>query len=593
MSLILAAALSAAFASAASDEPARRLDRIQVVANRQEQPLADALAAVVVLDRAAIEASQASDLADLIRRLPGLDLGRTGGSGQSTSVFVRGGNSNHVLVLIDGVRVASANTGGFAFEQLALEEIERIEYLRGPRAAHYGSDAIGGVLLITTRRGLERSAVARAGRYGRGVLAAGLGLGDEGAGLRLSAGGETYDGFSAQNPQGFSYDPDRDGFEHRHFGARLGFAGEAQRLELAFRAARGETAFDRGESEARQNHFAATWRGRLSQGWQHELILAQARDSLFSEPSGSRFETRRLALDWLHRLELSEMLNLSAGLHGLRERGGQLRRNGTAVFAGRRERIGASLALLGALAPWRYELSLRHEDSDGYGGHSTGQAALGWAFDRGRLYLSAGQGFRAPNFNELFSPGFSGLFAGNPKLRPERSRSLELGIDAEFGRFDLGFRLHRTRLKDLIAFQGPNFQAVNLARAKTEGAELEATTELGGFLLRGRLQYLKAVDEATGLQLLRRARRQAGLGVERRLGDLDLALEGQYVGKRRDFGGDLKSFALWEARAGWRLSPDWRLQAKLGNLFDRDYTLARGFNAPGREWLIGLRYGGE
>lgn len=592
MSLMFLAALAAAL-PAASEESARRLDRLQVVANRIEQPVAEALAAVVVLDREAIERSQASDILELLRRLPGLDVARTGGSGQSTSLFVRGGNSNHVLVLIDGVRVASVNTGGFAWEQLALEEIERIEYLRGPRASHYGSDAIGGVLLITTRKGLKPTAALRAGRYGRGIVAAGLGLGDEEAGLRLSAGAETYDGFSAQNPQGFSFDPDRDGFEHRHLGARLGFALGAQNLEFSLRAARGDTEFDRGESEARQNHFAGRLEGSLSEGWRHGVFLAQARDSLFSEPSGSRFETRRAAFDWLHQVELGESAQLGLGLHWLRERGGQLRRDGSAVFAGRRERVGGSLALTGAIAPWRYEFSLRHEDSDGYGTHTTGQAGLGYDFGGGRVYLSAGEGFRAPNFNELFSPGFSGLFAGNPALEPERSRSVELGVDAEVGAFDVGLRLHRSRLRDLIAFQGPNFQAINIARAKTEGVELEAATTLADWRLNGRAQYLEAVDEATGLQLLRRARRQAGLGVERAFGAWSVGLDGQYIGRRRDFGGDLKSFALWEARAEWAIAEGYRLQAKLGNLFDREYTLARGFNTPGREWLIGLRYGGE
>ncbi len=590
MSLLLVTALAAA---AAAEEPARRLDRIQVVANRQEQTVGEALAAVVVLDRADIERSQASDLADLLRRLPGLDLARTGGSGQSTSVFVRGGNSNHVLVLIDGVRVASANTGGYAWEQLALEEIERIEFLRGPRASHYGSDAIGGVILITTRSGLAPTALLRIGRYGRGVLAAGLGLGDDEAGLRLSAGAETYDGFSAQNPQGFSFDPDRDGFEQRHVGARLGFDLAGQRLDLALRAARGDTEFDRGESEARQNHFALKFGGGLGDRWEHALTLGQARDSLLTEPAGSRFETRRAVLDWLHHVAIGEALSFSAGLHWLRERGGQLRRDGRAVFAGRRERLGASLALLGDAAPWRYELSLRHEDSDGYGTHTTGQAALGYHFAAGRVYLSAAEGFRAPNFNELYSPGFSGLFAGNPDLEPERSRGVELGVDAELAGLDVGLRLHRSRLRDLIAFQGPNFQAVNLARAKTEGVELEVSTLLADWRVSGRAQYLEAVDEASGLQLLRRARRQAALGVERAFGDVEVGVEGQYVGRRRDFGGDLKSFALWEARLGLNLAAHWRLQGKVGNLFDRDYALARGFNTPGREWLIGLRYGGE
>ncbi|MDW8478584.1 MAG: TonB-dependent receptor [Xanthomonadales bacterium] len=420
--------------------------------------------------------------------------------------------------------------------------------------------------------------------------AAGLGLGTEAAGLRLSAGAERYDGFSAQNPQGFSYDPDRDGFRHRHLGARLGLQLGAQRLDLALRAARGDTEFDRGESAARQNHFAGTLAGPLGADWGHELALGSARDSLRALPGGNRFETRRQHLEWRHRLALGETLGLGFGLSWLRETGAQRRANGSAVFAGKRERLGAALALDGTAGPWRWEAAARLEDSDGYGGHATGQAALGYALDRGRIYVALGEGFRAPNFNELYSPGFGGQFAGNPELEPERSRSLELGWDGELGALDLGLRAFRTRVRDLIAFQGPNFRAINVARARLEGIEAELGATLADWRLSGRAQYLRAEDEATGLQLLRRARRQAGLGLERGFGALELALDGHYVGRRRDFGGELESFTLWETRASWRLTESWLLEAKLGNLFDREYSLARGFNSPGREWLLGLRY---
>src|SRR6185295_7360273 len=117
---------------------------IEVTASRVAETVDASLADVSVITRSEIEASVAPDLLELLRLQPGVDVVRTGGAGQQTSVFLRGSNSNHVLVLVDGVRVASANTGAFAFENLPLDAVERIEIVRGPRASYWGSDAIGG-----------------------------------------------------------------------------------------------------------------------------------------------------------------------------------------------------------------------------------------------------------------------------------------------------------------------------------------------------------------------------------------------------------------------------------------------------------------
>jgi vitamin B12 transporter len=594
MSFTLGAALLAAsLLSPDASETARRLDTLEVVSTRTPRTIEAALAAVTVIERAEIESSQAPDLLTLLRGRPGIDLARTGGSGQGTSLFLRGGNFNHVLVLIDGIRVASANTGAYTWEHLPLDQVERIEIVRGPRAAWYGSDAIGGVIAITTRDARGRDLLLRAGRYGRGVAQAGYAAGDAEAGFGVSLSRETYDGFSAQTPDGFAFDPDNDGYDNLSAGVRARATLGEQRLGMSLLATRAEVEFDRGESDTRSHVLGFTVAGPLAPGWRHQLGVGQIRDTLDTPTFGSRFDTRRASLDWLHAFAPVPGQQLQAGINLLRETGAS--RNaltGTTAFDERRSLRAGFVAWQGEHGAFSHEVSLRHDHSSPYGGTGTGQVAVGWRFGGARAYLSWGQGFRAPNFNELYSPGSGGLFAGNPDLSPERSRSLELGVDGEVAGLDYGARAYRTRVSDLIAFQGGStFQAINIARAELEGVELEATTEVGDWRLSGNAGWLRARDADSGLRLLRRADRQFGLAAERPLGErADLGLDARYVGSRREFGGDLGGFTLVAARAEWRFSDSLRLGLRIDNLFDRDYVLARGFGTPGREWLLSLRW---
>jgi len=257
MSLILTAALLAA----APVNP-KTLDVVTVTASRRPQMVADTLAEVTVLERADIEASQAPDVLELLRFLPGIDLVRTGGSGQTSSVFMRGSNSNHVLFLIDGVRIASSNTGAAAFEHLPIDQIERIEIVRGPRASYWGSDAIGGVIAVTTRE-RDGAGSLRIGSNGRVGASASAGARNDHGAFSVQVGGEDYDGFSAQTPDGFSYNPDDDGYQNRNLGLRGRVALGEQELSFSGLIMRADVDFDQGQTDVDQDALAATLNGPL------------------------------------------------------------------------------------------------------------------------------------------------------------------------------------------------------------------------------------------------------------------------------------------------------------------------------------------
>lgn len=594
----LAAAVLAAIAvpspSAFAAERQSRLPPIQVTASRVELGIDDTLASVSVITRDDIAASQAPDVLELLRRVPGVDLARTGGSGSSTSVFVRGTNSNQVLVLVDGVRVASANTGAFAWEHLPVDQIERIEIVRGPRATYWGSDAIGGVISITTRRANGPSASLRAGRWDRIGLNAAWGHADGTSSLSISAGGESLGGYSATRPGNFSFDPDADGYENRNLAVRGGHALGSQLLGFTAYATRADVEFDRGETDARSEAVAWTVAGPLVDGWSHELALGFGGERLDTPVFAQRFDTRRTQLDWIHRVALGESIRTVFGYNGLDERGGN-RNTASARDAYRQSRRNHALfaSLQGDPAPFNYELALRRDDSSQFGGANTAQAAAGLAFDAGRVYASWGQGFRAPNFNELYSPGFGGSFAGNPGLQPERSRSVEVGATLALGDHQVSIAAYDTEIRNLIAFQGERFRAVNVNRAEIDGIEARWQRDFGPVALGVDVARLDAVDARTGLQLLRRPEHKAGFDLGVPVGEsgrFDLAW--QYVSGRRDVGGSLSSYALTDLRYRHDLGGGFMLGARLGNALDRDYELARGFATPRREWLLTLTWNG-
>jgi vitamin B12 transporter len=255
-----------------------------------------------------------------------------------------------------------------------------------------------------------------------------------------------------------------------------------------------------------------------------------------------------------------------------------------------RRNLGLFASTQGARGAFDWQLAARHDDNSSFGGATTGQAAAGWrAGDALRVFASVGQGFRAPNLNELYSPGFGGLFAGNSALDAERSNSVELGLDAGAGAHRFSARAFRTRVRDLIAFQGGStFQAVNVARAAIDGLELGWDWRADDWRVDASATWQDARDEASGLDLLRRADRKAALGVERTFGAWTAGAGVQYASARRDFAGTLAAYTLADLRLARPLGRGWRFGARLDNAFDRDYVLASGFATPRRALLLGV-----
>ncbi|MEO8012263.1 MAG: TonB-dependent receptor [Dokdonella sp.] len=565
--------------------------QIVVTASRVAQTIDATMADVSIITRDAIDASASRDLVDVLRLQAGVDIARTGGPGGQTSVFLRGTNNNHVLVLIDGIRVAALGTGAFTWETLPLDTIERIEIVRGPRASYWGSDAIGGVVQIFTRA-LEGPRVSLGyGTHGDRNANAGFGRRGERGGFSVQAGARDYDGFPSQNENGFAFEDKDHGLDNQHLTARGDLRFVTQKLSANLLRSEGTAEFSGGESDFVQQAIGVALEGALGERWQHRLSAGSAREDYSTPAFFSAFDSRRDTLAWQNDVQLGERQRLILGIDRLDEEGENRDTfSGTAVYREQRDNTGLFAGWHAGFVAFDSELSVRHDDNSVFGGNTTGSAAIGWRFAAPwRAYASHGEGFRGPTLNEQYSPGFGGLFAGNSELQPEASRSSELGIEyapVDGQRFKTN--LYETRVRNLISFSGVDFQAVNVARARIKGAELDYQGSFSGWLVTATLTWQDPRNEDTNSALLRRPKQKFTSMIERRFSDtIRAGIELVHAGKRNDVGGiELASYTLINLRGTWSPVPDWRIAARLENITDRDHELAFGYNTPGRTGMI-------
>lgn len=588
---LLSLSLFAACGGTALAEQASLQPDVVVTATRVAQTVESTLADVSVITRRDIDASVARDISDLLRLQAGIDIARTGGPGGQTSIFLRGTNNNHVLVLIDGVRVSSLNTGVFTWETLPLATVERIEIVRGPRASYWGSDAIGGVVQIFTRR-LDGPRVALGyGSHGDAQADVGIGHRGEHGGFSVQAGARDYDGFPSQNENGFGYEDKNHGLRNRHVSARADRQIGAGTIEGTWVRSQGTAEFAGGYSDFTEQAINAAWNGEISPAWQQRLSFGQASEDYSTPAFFTRFRTRRNMFGWQNRISLGTAQQLVLGLDHVRETGENRDTfSNTPTYRESRNNTGLYAGWQGSAGAFTGEAALRVDDNSLFADQTTGSVAAGWQVnERVRTYASYGLGFRGPTLNEQYSPGYGGLYAGNPDLKPEDSRSAELGIELAAGPGQLvKATLYTTRIRNLISFSGVDFRAENVARARIDGSELSYERQLGDWRLASSFTWQDPRNEDTGGLLLRRPRQKLSATLERALGDsLRVGAELVYSGSRRDVAEiDLPGYALVNLRASWDLATQWKLRARIENLADKDYQLAYGYNTPGRSGFL-------
>jgi vitamin B12 transporter len=601
-----------AFAQSEASQ-AQDLDQLVVTATRTARTQDETLAAVTVIDRARIERLQPASLVTLLRGEAGISIGNNGGPGKLSSVFVRGTEADHVLVLVDGVRMGSVSAGLTAFQDLPVEQIERIEIVRGPFSSLYGSEAIGGVIQIFTRRpqgAFAPHASLSAGSFGTLRASAGVG-GKAGDGwYSLNAAHEHTDGIDAlrDNPANpfddFALDPDRDGYRNDSITAQAGYrfsdAWDADAKLLRGEARNEYDGSFADVSKSQQQAVSARVGFKPSETLAFTLRAGQSRD-LADDYNGdvraSRFQTRR------------SQGSLQSDI-GLGERGGLL----TLGFDWLRDAVDSSTDFdidqrisRGAFGQWQgdfgahaVQLAARRDEDDQFGGKTTGSALWGWdVTDALRVTASYGTAYKAPSFNDLYFPGY-----GNPNLTPETSRSIEVGLRGTHDTVRWGVQAFDTRIDDLIAYDAtlvdathPFGQPNNIEQARIRGVEVTGGAAIANWNVQTALTWLDPRNRSSGFNednvLPRRARQTARIDVDRRFGAFSVGGSVFASGERFDNPGNsvrMGGYALADLRAGWAFHSDWSLQAAVANAGDRDYETASFYRQPGRAYTLTLRY---
>lgn len=580
--------------AAAAGSPA--LEPVIVTATRTEHRASEVLASVDVLRGDELLRTPAADLGDALRFVPGVEVARLGGPGQQTSLFLRGTESNHVLVLVDGLRMNPGTIGTAAIQNVAPGFVERVEVVKGPRSTLYGSDAIGGVINIVTRRGAAQADSVQAGFGDYGTQSASFSAGAGGERAEASVAASWLD--SAGFPTRSGDDTDR-GYENASFtGYARVLAGPVDLSLSAWRASGTSEYSDffvtPVDQDFENSALALTARFDPAPGWSSTLMLGHAVDDIDQNSSADFLDTRRHTVDWQNDFAPWEGHSVTAGVLWQDEKA-DAESFGTPYAADTatgqfylqdQARLGRHRLLLGAA----------YTDHETFGGHATWNAEYGIALGDGALLtLSAGTAFRAPDATDLYGAG------GNAALEPEESRSVEaswrqaLGERQSFSvtafRNDIDALIEFV-VTDPVTFDGENR---NVARARIEG--LEAAWQFDGerWGARAAATLQDPRDRTTDARLLRRARESYTAAVSRRFADgHEIALDLLYAGERRDFGFPAQAVlpAYWLANLSTRvaLGERFTLVARMENLFDEDYELASGFNTMGRSVFGALRY---
>ena len=608
-SLLAVALLGCTMAAQAADQnDASALAPVIVTATRTAITADEALSSVSVITRADIERLQPLSVPDLLAGLPGVSFANSGGYGQQTSLFLRGTNSTHTLLLVDGVRVASVSAGLAAFEQIPVEQIERIEIVRGPRSSLYGADAIGGVIQIFTRRGTRDGGLRPSFSVTTGSNSllrgqAGLSGGSEHAWYNLGVGAQYTRGINACRIGAgtvfagcFTDEPDRDAYRNKNLSASGGYRWDSgAELTGTWLRSLGEIHFDgsyQNRSRTLQQVAGSSFSFNPLQAWKTTLSVGQnldRYDNYENRDFVGYIYSRRNQASWQNDLSVASNQLLTLGVDWQ----GEHIDSDTGFRASRRNNTGGYVQYQGTFGHNEVQLSARRDHNGQFGDHNTGAAAWGYRFDHGlRLSASYGSAFHAPTFNDLYYPYGS----GNPHLKPEKSRSAELGLSQQQETWNWALNAYQTRIDQLIALDS-NYFPSNISKARIRGVEAQLGANLAGWQLQAYLTWLQPRNDDGGANdgnvLPRRPGHTARVDLDRRFGAFGVGATINAAGRSYDDAANrhpLGGYASTDLRASWHFAPDWQVEARLANVFDRHYETVWYFNQPGRSAFLTLRY---
>ncbi|KIQ15279.1 MULTISPECIES: TonB-dependent receptor domain-containing protein [Pseudomonas] len=604
-------------------DDALKLPNVVISANRQVQARNDSSAANTVFTRDDIDRLQPTSVTDLLSRVPGVQVAPTGGRGSLPGIYIRGTKSAQSLVLVDGQRIANTTSGDSGLQYLNVDQIERVEVLRGSRSVIYGSDAIGGVIQVFTRRNTEQGLQPRL-KLGFGSnqtweRSLGLSGGDEHTRFNLGASLDDTAGINSTHTS-FPSDGDHDAYRNQSLSLNLSHSFSDE-LETGFNLLdnRGKSEYDNsfGRYDATTgrtlgqkpytNYTVSSASGyvdaKLNERWQSRLELGHSenrdtkRDTLSDD--FSVFNTYRDSVNWQNDLTLNDRNSLILGGDWYEDRF-----HGSTLFTENSRWNRAAFVQHRFKGDWfSTELGLRRDQNQQFGGQNSWSGTLTLPVNPDNdVLLSYSEGFRAPTFNDLYYPDTK---YSNPNLQPETSKSYELQWRSQLSDSTrLEASLYRTDLSDAIILDRSG-KPQNVASARINGFEAALKQELFGWQGNLGLSIIDPRDRDSGHTLARRARRTLNLDLDRQFDKLGVGASWQAISSSYDDEDNthrLGGYALLGLRSSWALNREVALSLKVDNLLDKTYARARySYNDPtyannqdyreeGRVWMLGVTW---
>ena len=611
---ILAGAMALVFTSFAFAETSIALSDVVVTASRTPQPREAVIADVTVINNEEIERTGQSTLVELLAQQSGIEITSSGGAGTISSIFVRGANSGHVVVLVDGMRIDSATLGSTAFENLPVGQIERIEILRGPASSLYGQDAIGGVIQIFTKKGdgaIKLNANVGYGTYNTKRADAGVSgsIGDTRFALNISSlDTHSFSAIDTKNKDYNDNDPYRNlafsgnisqqielghelGFQFFHSKGTVHFDNSCPLFDASFNCV--TTPFD-SKSDAKQYSYAIFSNNQFTDFWLSKVRIGEGVDEsrtfdVTSITGGDFYKTRQFQINWQNdfKLPLGVLTLLYDGL--------EQRLNSTVNYnLNMRTNHGLVTSYLLNKGAHSFQTSIRHDNNSQFGDITTGNIGYGFSFTpEWRVTASYGNAYKAPTFNDLYFPLY-----GNPNLKPEKSRNIESGLRYDTKDTKISATLYQNKINNLIAFDNIANSAINVNKATIEGLSLSASKRIGSFNLGANVDFQSPEDDKTGKLLARRANRHASINASYNWGDWRFGAETVASSIRyNDIANTsvLNGYAIVNTTIDYKFSKDWSAQARANNIFDKNYALGKDFggeayNTPRANLFVNIRY---
>jgi len=593
------AAITAPLSQASNVEP------VIVTATRTAQTADQSLAAVTIITREQIDKSPAQTVEELLTSQTGIDITVNGGYGQASSLFMRGTGSRHTLILIDGLKMGSASSGKTALELLPLDQVERIEIVRGPRSSLYGSEAIGGVIQIFTHEGgkdfrtvfqtgvgsnkLRRDSISNSGSLGNTRYSISL------------ASLET-EGFDAVKPTPGPWgvdQPDDDGYTNYSGSLRIQHRFDnGLEADMHLTNGQGNVEYDSSGNDSTdyvQQASGVAFSLPVNDIWFTQLTLGETRDKSDylndGVYSGSTFNTKRTQLNWQNDLALSDDKLLTLGLDYLDDK---LDTTSNYVKTSR-DNAGVFAQYQSSLGEHNYTIALRKDDNEAFGTETTGNIAWGYAINTAlRLNASYGTAFVAPSFNDLYYPP-SAFYVGNPDLKPEKSATSEIGIVGDHNWGHWRANVFSTEVEDLIVYDASVSPATmnNLDKAQIDGIELEMATTLLGWNASAQATLLTPEDKKTNKQLPRRAKNNLTIDVNHQSNNAQIGIKVFAQSMRYDDAANttpIRGYGTTTIYGNLSLNKHWHLRYSVSNIADKAYETVSNYNTAGRTVFIGIRY---